>query len=180
MRSGVDIEGIDKVSKTLALLPKKYFDKNTRGHILGDASIPVIAAVRNKTPLGKKAKHNSLDGIKRKGTLKRSVQAFKSRKDKENMSVLVGNVLNKRAKISSAKGAPRLSKAKSKRAYYASILLAKNKKTWTPFGGRRGQRTKNAYDFIRQGYAVSKTAAAQRIIKQSNKIIKRYKSRFGM
>jgi uncharacterized protein with HEPN domain len=180
MSNKASVTGLEEVGKTLALLPKKYFDKNARAELLGKAAEPVQAAIRNQTPIGKAAKHMSKDGIKKRGTLQRSIQTFKSRKDKDNNAVLVGPVLRKDSKISSVKGAKRVSKARNKRAYYANILLAITKGSWTPFGGRRGQRTRKAIDFVKKGYNSSRTQAQQRIVQGGNKIIKKFKGRYRM
>lgn len=179
MSNKTQIEGFDKVGKTLSRLPSKYFDKDARARLLGAAAKPVQAAVSNLAPVGKLAQHQSLDGMKRKGTLRRSIQIFKSKKDKDNVSVLVGPVLRKSSKISSVKGAKKLSKARNKRAYYANILLAIKKNSWTPYGGRRGQKSRSALDFVKKGYNSSRAQANSKIISGGEKIINSFKARYG-
>ncbi len=179
-KNSVEISGFKEVAKTLAVLPEKYFDVDGKQGILGKAANPIQNAIRNRVPVGKLAKHSSLDGVKRRGTLQRSVQVFSSRKKRGKGTILVGNVLNKNSRISKVKGAKeKLSKARNKRAYYASILLAINKRSWTPYGGRRGQRTKPALDFISKGYQSSKVQAQTIIIREGNRVISKYKRRFG-
>lgn len=52
----------------------------------------------------------------RSGNLKRSIQVFKHRNAKRNVSALVGPVTSKRSKIKALKGGPKVSRAK--RAFY--------------------------------------------------------------
>lgn len=167
-----------EIAKQLNMLGESYINKDVRARILGRAAEPVEQAVKNRVPIGRWARHNSLDGVKRSGTLKRSVQIFRSSRDRSVSAVLVGNVLNKRSRVAKV-GSRKLSKARNNRAYYASIVLAKNKGTWRPFGGKNNQKTKQAYDFIKEGYRSSKAQASAIIIKEGEAILERFKRRYG-
>lgn len=168
----IDVKEFDRLGKTLNKLPKKHFNKNNRETVLAAGAKPIQRAIKARAPIGKNAKHSTKDGVKKKGTLRESVQIFKSQKDKEGNAVLVGNVLKKNSKVSSVKTAPRVSKARSKRAYYANILLAIRKGSFNPRGGKTSV---TAYDFIEKGYEAAKGSAARNIIRAGEKIIKEFK-----
>lgn len=176
MSDFVDIREFEKVKKTLYLLPEKFFTPSAREKVLASGAKPIQSAIRARTPVGKAAKHSTKDGIKKRGTLQRSVQVFKSRKDKEGWAVLVGNVLDKRSRISSVKGAAKLSKAKNKRAYYANIVLAIKKGSFNPGGGKTSI---TAFNFIEQGFAAAKGAAAINIKKAGEAVIKSFKQKYS-
>ena len=166
----------DKIGKTLNKLPKKHFNPKNRETVLAAGAKPIQRAIKARTPIGVNEKHSTKDGVKKKGTLQESVQIFKSRRDKEGNAVLVGNVLNKNSKISSVKSAPRVSKGKNKRAYYANILLAIIKGSFNPRGGKTSV---SAYDFIEKGYEAAKGTAARNIIREGEKIIKEFKRKYS-
>lgn len=162
-----------QIARRLNMLTSDYINKESRQKLLGKAAQPVLAAVRNRAPVGSRRRKNTLDGIKRSGALRDSIQIFRSSRDRDVSTVLVGNVLNKRSRISKVKGQT-LSKAKNKRAYYASIILAKNKRSWTPGGGKRNQKPIAAYDYIEQGYRASKAQSEAIIVREGNSIIQRF------
>ena len=166
----------DKLGKTLNKLPKKHFNPKNRESVLAAGAKPIQRSIKARAPVGVNEKHSTKDGVKKKGTLQESVQIFKSRRDKKGNAVLVGNVLNKNSKISSVQNAPRVSKGRNRRAYYANILLAIKKGSFRPRGGKT---TVTAYDFIQEGYAAAKGTAARNIIREGEKIIKEFKRKYS-
>lgn len=168
-----------RIGKQLSVLGQKYIDPAVRAKILGRAAQPVQSAVKAKAPVWRGGVHASLDGAKRPGTLRNSVQIFRARNDKSVGAVLVGNVLKSNARISKVQGQT-LSKARGKRAYYASILLAKRQRTWRPFGGTRNQKQKQAYDYIEEGYNAAKTQASAIIVREGTAILNDWKRAHGL
>ena len=112
-------EQIDVFVKKFETLKFVFGDDNFE-KVLAEAAEPAQSAMRDAAPESGYS-HVMKDGggsSKRvkSGNLKRSIQVFKSKKAKRNVSALVGPVTSKNSKITSLVGGPKVSRAK--RAFY--------------------------------------------------------------
>lgn len=108
-------EVVDKLEAVKLIFGVPAFEK-----ILADAGEVAQKAMQDEAPESGYT-HTIKDGggktkRVRSGNLKRSIQVFKHKNAKRNVSALVGPVTSKRSKIKALNGGPKVSRAK--RAFY--------------------------------------------------------------